>query len=607
MIKRNLLVMGLAVLLSACGFQLRGTGTTELAIKELDVTARNSYGETVQQLRQVLENSGVKVYSGAAYKLNLLDEKEEQRNLSYASAGRASDIELSTTLFFEIQGHDHLPLMGDKIQIQKVVSHDGNNLVGSDSETIQVRKEMRRELVQRMVLRLQLITPEQLDKLQQTADAKAKADADALKAAQERGAPGAPFALPMKLAPAQLAKHLQGSLAPVYIVSGDDPLLCQEAADAIRTAARQQGFDERQVFSADASFDWGTLLQAGASMSLFAEKRLLELRLPSGKPGDKGAAALMEYCARPAEDTLLLISLPKLDGSAQKTKWGKALVEGGQTQFIQIWPVDSSQLPQWIRQRLSQSGLSASQDAVELIAARVEGNLLAAAQEIEKLKLMAEGGQITVETVQGAVADSARFDVFGLVDAILNGEPAHALRMLEGLRGEGVEPPVILWALARELRLLANIALQYSQGIPLDKAFSQARPPVWDKRKPLISKALQRHSAQRWAQLLLEAQRIDAQIKGQAAGSPWMSLSLLRIAGLDRIQTSADDSHRIINLPESTHMSKKPSKHGPNKAKSIIAQPLFRSRQERAGKGKGSYRREAFQSNSWEASYFLAA
>ena len=274
----------------------------------------------------------------------------------------------------------------------------------------------------------------------------------------------------MKLAPAQLAKHLQGGLAPVYIVSGDDPLLCQEAADAIRSAARQQGFDERQVFSADASFDWGTLLQAGASMSLFAEKRLLELRLPSGKPGDKGAAALIEYCSRPAEDTLLLVSLPKLDGSAQKTKWGKALVEGPQTQFVQIWPVDANQLPQWIRQRLSQAGLSASQDAVELIAARVEGNLLAAAQEVEKLKLMAEEGQITVETVQAAVADSARFDVFGLVDAVLNGDAAHALRMLEGLRGEGVEPPVILWALARELRVLANIALQYSQGIPLGRS-----------------------------------------------------------------------------------------------------------------------------------------
>lgn len=333
----------------------------------------------------------------------------------------------------------------------------------------------------------------------------------------------------MKLSPAQLNKHLQGSLAPVYIVSGDDPLLCQEAADAIRAAARQQGFDERQVFSADANFDWGTLLMAGASLSLFAQRRLLELRLPSGKPGDKGAAALIEYCAKPAEDTLLLISLPKLDGSAQKTKWGKALVEGGNCQFIQIWPVDAHQLPQWINQRLAQAGLSAQRDAVDLIATRVEGNLLAAAQEIEKLKLLAEGNSITVETVQAAVADSARFDVFGLVDAILNGEAGHALRMLEGLRGEGVEPPVILWALARELRLLAGLAQQFRQGVPLDKAFSQARPPVWDKRRPLVSKALQRLSAQRWAMLLQDAQHIDAQIKGQAVGSPWTSLSRLAL------------------------------------------------------------------------------
>jgi DNA polymerase-3 subunit delta len=338
----------------------------------------------------------------------------------------------------------------------------------------------------------------------------------------------------MKLNSAQLTKHLQGTLAPIYVVSGDDPLLCQEAADAIRAAARQQGFDERQVFSADANFDWGSLLQAGASLSLFAERRLLELRLPSGKPGDKGAAALLEYAARPAEDTLLLISLPKLDGSAQKTKWGKALVEGPQTQFVQIWPVDAGQLPQWIRQRLAQAGLAAQPDAVELIAARVEGNLLAAAQEIEKLKLLADGQPITLETVQAAVADSARFDVFGLVDAILNGEAGHAQRMLEGLRGEGVEPPVILWALARELRLLASLAQQYSQGIPLDKAFSQARPPVWDKRKPLMSKALQRHSAQRWSQLLQDAQQIDAQIKGQAPGSVWTGLSRLALlmAGL---------------------------------------------------------------------------
>ncbi|GLK91842.1 DNA polymerase III subunit delta [Pseudomonas turukhanskensis] len=333
----------------------------------------------------------------------------------------------------------------------------------------------------------------------------------------------------MKLAPAQLAKHLQSSLAPVYAISGDDPLLCQEAADAIRAATRSQGFPERQVFNADASFDWGTLLQAGNSLSLFAEKRVLELRIPNGKPGDKGTAALLEYLARPPEDTLLLISLPKLDGSTQKTKWAKAVIDGPNAQFVQIWPVEVHQLPQWIRQRMSQAGMTATQEAVDLIAARVEGNLLAAAQEIEKLKLLAEGNQIDAGTVQAAVADSARYDVFGLIDAALNGEATHALRTLEGLRGEGVDSTVVLWALARELRLLANIAQQYGQGIPLEKAFSQARPPVWDKRRPLVSKALQRHPAARWNKMLQDAQRIDAQIKGQAAGDPWLDISRLTL------------------------------------------------------------------------------
>lgn len=334
----------------------------------------------------------------------------------------------------------------------------------------------------------------------------------------------------MKLNPSQLAKHLQGNLAPVYAISGDEPLLCQEASDAIRAAARQQGFDERQVFSVDASFDWGQLYEAGASLSLFAQKRLIELRIPNGKPGDKGSAALLDYLARPAEDTVLLIDLPKLDASTQRTKWAKALIEGGAVQFVQIWPVEIQQLPNWVRQRLAQAGLSASPEALEMICSRVEGNLLAAVQEIEKLKLLAEGNQISAETVQAAVADSARFDVFGLIDAALNGDAAHALRMLEGLRGEGVETPVILWALARELRQLANLAQQYEQGIPLDRAFSQCRPPVWDKRRPLLSKALQRHSAERWGLLLLDAQRIDAQIKGQAAGSPWSGLAGLTLA-----------------------------------------------------------------------------
>jgi LPS-assembly lipoprotein len=185
MIKRNLLVMGLAVLLSACGFQLRGTGTTELAIKELDLSARNAYGETVTQLRQVLESSGVKVYSGAPYKLVLTDEQESQRILSYAGAGRTGEYQVNTVLNYDIRGEHNLPLLSDKLEVQKVFMHDGNNLVGSDQEASTARVESRRELVQRMMLRLQQLTPTQLDQLQQTAEAKAKAEADALEAAQK--------------------------------------------------------------------------------------------------------------------------------------------------------------------------------------------------------------------------------------------------------------------------------------------------------------------------------------------------------------------------------------------------------------------------------------
>lgn len=185
MIKRNLLVMGLAVLLSACGFQLRGTGTTELAIKELDLSARNAYGETVVQMRQVLESSGVKVYTGAPYKLIFTNEQETQRTLSYVGGGQSAEYELTNVLNYEIVGHDSRSLLDNKLEVQKVYMHDGSNLTGSDQEAAEVRKEMRRDLVQRMMLRLQQLTPAQLDQLQQSADARAKAEADALEAARK--------------------------------------------------------------------------------------------------------------------------------------------------------------------------------------------------------------------------------------------------------------------------------------------------------------------------------------------------------------------------------------------------------------------------------------
>ena len=334
----------------------------------------------------------------------------------------------------------------------------------------------------------------------------------------------------MKLTPAQLAKHLQGPLAPVYAVSGDDPLLCQEACDAIRAACRAREFSERQVFHVDASFDWNLLREAGASLSLFADKRLLELRMPGGKPGDDGVAVLLDYLARPAEDTVLLLSLPRLDGKTQKAKWAKALIEGEVCQFVQIWPVDAAQLPQWLRQRLAQVGLAASAEAIDLLVARIEGNLLAAVQEIEKLRLLVDGDRLDAATVQASVADSARFDLFGLLDAALAGEAAHALRMLEGLRGEGVETPVILWGLARELRLLAGLAQQHGQGVPLERLIAQAKPPIFGKRQALVGRAVQRFPASRWNQLLGDAQRIDEQIKGQAPGDPWSGLAQLTLA-----------------------------------------------------------------------------
>ncbi|SDS22197.1 DNA polymerase III, delta subunit [Halopseudomonas sabulinigri] len=338
----------------------------------------------------------------------------------------------------------------------------------------------------------------------------------------------------MKLNAAQLPRQLKDGLAAVYVVSGDDPLLCSEAEDLIRKACRAAGSEERQVFHAERNFDWSQLYEASHSLSLFAQQRLLELRLPSGKPGDQGAKALLGYLEQPPADTTLLISLPKLDGTAMRSKWAKALVDHADSRFVQIWSIEAHQLPNWMRERLAAAGIQASPDALELLSARVEGNLLAAAQEIEKLKLFCSEGKLDLDTVQQVVADSARFDVFNLTDAMLLGQPQQALRILQGLRGEGVEAPVVLWALTRELRTLASIAQDSARGIPLDKVFASQRPPIWDKRKPVIKTALERHPASVWEDWLGAAQTVDEQIKGQAAGSPWDGLAriLVEAAGI---------------------------------------------------------------------------
>ncbi|WP_299585667.1 DNA polymerase III subunit delta [uncultured Microbulbifer sp.] len=321
----------------------------------------------------------------------------------------------------------------------------------------------------------------------------------------------------MRINPQQLSQQLRKELVTAYIVSGDEPLLVQECCDQIRAAARKNGFEEREILHAEHNFDWGSLLASAGNMSLFAEKKLIEVRAPSGKPGDKGSKALQEFAALASQDLILLLILPKLDRSQLNSKWVKTLE--GQGVLVQVWPVSSQEMPHWISQRLSAAGLSAEKEAVRILAERVEGNLLAASQEIEKLKLLNSGETITVEQLEHSVTSSARYSVFDLIDRALAGEAEKAVKTLQGLRAEGIEPPVVLWALAREVRSLLEITEKLEQGQPL------ARLVRIQKRQPLVQSALSRLGPPKLEALLLKARAVDSAIKGNTTHqSPWIGL-----------------------------------------------------------------------------------
>lgn len=334
----------------------------------------------------------------------------------------------------------------------------------------------------------------------------------------------------MRLRPDQLTEHLRKTLARSYLIFGEEPLQAQEAADAVRTTARKRGHNERECLIVETGFDWSILARLAASPSLFAERRLLELRLGNIKPGDAGARALCAYAARPAEDAVLLISAGKLDGSAQKSQWFAALEGAGVV--VAALPIDARQLPAWIERRLRERGLNPRPDAVTLLAERVEGNLLAAAREIDKLTLLANDGELTVQAVLAAVGDSARYSVYDFVDAALLGRPKRVVRILNGLREEGVDPVLINWALHQEARRLVGLAFARNRGQALDAALIEQK--VWEKRKPLLREALQRLPLAECRRLLRDCARIDRVSKGIIPGSPWDALLAngLRLAGL---------------------------------------------------------------------------
>jgi DNA polymerase-3 subunit delta len=321
----------------------------------------------------------------------------------------------------------------------------------------------------------------------------------------------------VKISANQLSSHLAKSLLPCYLVSGDEPLLVQEALDGIRGSARQQNFGSRELFVQTTGFDWGDLSRSVGNLSLFAERRIVELRLPTGKPGVKGSAAIAEFAANGDPDILFLVSAPKLDRNAAKAKWVKALEANGG--LVQVWPVGPRDLPTWINGRMQAAGLKPDRDAVRLIADRVEGNLLAAQQEIEKLRLILGEGPVSAEDVDRSVADSSRFDVYKLVDAAVAGNVARALRILDGVRAEGTEPVIVMWALTRELRMLAGLADSIMKGTDLSAAMQKAR--VWRNRQPLVRACIGRHRAADFFRLMKLAKDADAAAKGQLRADPW--------------------------------------------------------------------------------------
>ena len=314
----------------------------------------------------------------------------------------------------------------------------------------------------------------------------------------------------------QLERHLRRGLASVYVVFGDEPLQREESLDAIRTAARDAGFTERIVLHAETGFDWSELQIHAASLSLFAERKLIDLRLPGGSPGKDGGPVLSQYAADPPPDTVLLMSCQRLERRSTAAKWFKAMEGAGDV--IEVFPVRTRDLPRWIADRGTSRGVAFERHAAEALAERSEGNLLACAQEIDKLRLLVDGRTVTVDDVMGTVADSARFGTFDLVDPALEGDGARVVRILHILREEGVEPIHILGSLTWAIRGVCGIAAELERGARLDDVL-RGGFGAWWRRKHLLQRAIARMPRRGWVRLLGIAEGIDRILKGAPARS----------------------------------------------------------------------------------------
>ena len=319
----------------------------------------------------------------------------------------------------------------------------------------------------------------------------------------------------------QLDAHLARELRPLYAIHGDEPLLSLEAADAIRARARAVGFSERTVLSAERGFNWNELAASGANLSLFGDRKLIELRLPSGKPGTDGAQAIEAFCEKLPPDALTMVMLPRLDRAGQSSAWFQALEARGMV--VNVFPIERPRLPDWIAVRLARQKQSARPETLRFLADCVEGNLLAAHQEIQKLALLLPPGELAFDAVREAVMNVARYDAGKLGEAMLSGDRARLARMLEGLRGEGEAPPRLLWLLAEEIRAVCRVQEGVASGRPLAEVLREAR--VWgDARQSLVGRAAKSVPRAALLSALEHAAGVDRMIKGIAKGDAWDEL-----------------------------------------------------------------------------------
>jgi len=327
----------------------------------------------------------------------------------------------------------------------------------------------------------------------------------------------------------QLGSRLNGSLQAlpkVVLINGNEALLIEEALDEARAIFKQAGFDERIKHQMEAGFDWSEITGAGQAMSLFSERRLVELRIPN-KLGAPGTKAITEYCNNPSEDDVLLVIMPALDKRQRAAKWVQAIDSIGGW-VVDCYEISPQQFPNWIRQRLQSRALRVEGGVVEMLCEQLEGNVMAAAQEIDKLQVLAKDGAVTLSLLTESLADQARFDVYALTDVCLSGDFNRALRIKNRLKSEGVEPVIVVWALVREIRTLAAISSAIASGQNRSSVFKQNR--IWSKREPAVNAALQRLGVPQWHDLLESSARLDQTVKGQRfedVGTVWYQIEQL--------------------------------------------------------------------------------